>query len=252
MEITFRTAAQPTPGEDDRPEEVVLRPFPVFGAEDDDLDDDPDDDADPDDDDPDEVVEKLARDADDTKKRKGRPAPPSGGGGKFVPPSEAEWRRVQAALARSNEDQRTRRQAALSRAKAEGLSEGEAKARTDAEEAARNTYQPQIVSAHAQLALREAGCKTPARLAKLIDRDAITVVEKPDGSMELVGLEDQVNSLAEDWPELFASGEPEDKDPTPPKPRGKGLDGADRRATPASRGAKTSSEKALDRLLGRP
>lgn len=258
MEITFRPAApgdtpgQLTPGEDDRPEEiVVLSPAPVFGAEDDDIDDDEDDDDTADDDDPDEVVEKLAKDADDTKKRKPKPTPPSGGNGKFVPPSEAEWRRVQAALARSNESQRERRQAALQRAKAEGLSEGEAKARADAEETARNTYQPQIVSAHAQLALREAGCKTPARLAKLIDRDAITVVEKPDGSMELVGLEDQVNSLAEDWPELFAGADTDDgKETAPPKPRGKVLDGADRRTTTTQRGGKTATEKALDRLRG--
>lgn len=241
------------PGEDDRPEEIPI-PItlvfpPVFGSDDgDDLDDD---DEDLDEDEADDAVTRLAEDAEDAKKASAarrKPSPP-GPNGKYVPPTEEEWRKVQAALSRANENQRTRRQAALERAKAEGLSEGEAKARADAEEAARSTYEPKLIMSEARQALMEAGCKDPRRLAKLIDRSTITVVDGRDGQMELVGLEDQVNRLAEDWPELFKNTADQDEAP-PPKPRGKNLDAADRTTRGSSRQAKTSTEKALDRLRG--
>lgn len=244
----FDTPGQLIPGEEDWPEEINLNELPVFGAADDDEEEEEEDDED--EEDPDDVVEKLSKDADDAAaakngKRARKTTPPAS---KYVPPSEAEWRKVQAALARSNQNQRERRQAALERAKAEGLSEGEAKARTDAEEAATAKYQPQIITYEAKLALAAAGCQNPKRLSRLIDHEAITVVDKGDGEFELVGLEEQINSLQEEWPELFKTTDDNVNTGTP-KPRGKDLSGSDR-STPRKTGGKTATEKALDRLRG--
>lgn len=216
-----------------------------FGAEDSDEEDDDEEDED---EDADEVVDKLAKDADAKKngKGKGKAAP---AGSKYVPPSEGEYKRMLAALTKANTDQRTRRQAALEKAKAEGLSEGEAKARADAEEQATGRYQPRLIEYEARLALVEAGCKNPGRLVKLIDKSSVTLVENPkNGQIETIGLEDQVNALMDDWPELFGNSSDDDAPPAV-KPKGKQLDAHDRRPA-GSRGQKSSSELALDRLRG--
>lgn len=223
---------------------------PVFGADfgAEDADDDEDEDED-EDEDADDVVDKLAKDADEAKKngkKKGKSQPPVS---KYTPPSEAEYKRMVAALSRANTDQRSRRQAALEKAKAEGLSEGEAKAKADAEEAASGRYQPRLIEYEAHIALRDAGCKNPKRLVKLIDKGAVSLIENPKtGDYETIGLEDQINSLMDDWPELFGNNSDDDDTPPPPKPKGKTLDAHDRR--PARRGTKTSTEIALDRLRG--
>lgn len=216
-----------------------------FGAEDSDADDDDEDDDEADDEEVEEEDDKPAKDKDAKKgsKKKGKPS------SKYVPPSEAEHKRMVAALARANTDQRARRQAALEKAKNEGLSEGEAKARADAEESANGKYQPRLIEYEAKLALLEAGCKNPNRLVKLIDKGAVTLVENvKNGSYETIGLEDQINGLMDDWPELFGSGSEDDSTPPPVKPKGKMLDASDRR--PTGRQPKTASELALDRLRG--
>lgn len=191
-------------------------------ADGDDNNDDSDDSGDGDDD-ADQDYDDLLNDAKDESK-KAKPAPK-----KYVPPSEAEYNRMRAALKKANNDQRALRQAAIDKAKKEGLTEGEAKAKADAEEVARQRYIPQLIAREARAALTEAGCKNAARLVKLIDSSSVTVNDGAQGDHEFIGLEEQINSLKAEWPELFPSEE--ETSPAPKKkavPPAKKIDGADK------------------------
>jgi hypothetical protein len=135
----------------------------------------------------------------------------------YVPPTKAELAEIKAALKKANDQAKHYRLAARSGQPAMGPgsdAEGIAaetdkaitKAKAEAVEEAEKTWKPRLVKAHALAAFAAAGCKTPERAARLLDLDSITFDD--DGNPE--GLDDQVEELKTDMPELFD------------KPRGRG------------------------------
>ncbi|MFJ8857246.1 phage scaffolding protein [Streptomyces sp. NPDC102451] len=90
----------------------------------------------------------------------------------------------------------------------------------------RNTFRDMAIGLKAERTLSEAGINNP-KVRKLLNLSEITVTE----SGELEGLTDQIDSLKEDFPELFGAG----------KPNGiSGADASDKRETSPT---KSSAEK---------
>lgn len=118
----------------------------------------------------------------------------------YKPPSEAEWNRTRAALKKANLEQQATRKAALEKARKEGEDDAAEKAREEATDEAHKVWHPRAVKAEAKAALAGMGCKNPARLIKLIDTDAVTWQDN-----ETMGLEEQLNTLKDEWPELFTT-----------------------------------------------
>lgn len=153
-----------------------------------------------------------------------KPKPPAGKSEPepWKPPSEAEWRRTQAALKKSNDDGKRHRlrNKELEDAARDGETEHE-KALREAREEGEKVYRTPLVRTAVRGALVEAGAlafleeeKDPrseeaqkkaesrmARLMKLVDFDALDIDE--DGSVS--GLESAVAELARDLPDLFAA-----------------------------------------------
>jgi len=118
-------------------------------------------------------------------------------------------------------------------------------ARREAAEAAQKAADAKYKPISARAALLEAGVK-PSRVKgalKLLDMDEIEI----DADGEVTGLDSQVDSLREEWPELFADVEAERK-PEVKRPA-RGADGADKKAPPKKE--LTASEKQALRLLGK-
>lgn len=154
----------------------------------------------------------------------------------YAPPSEQEWRRTQDALKKANEQAKQYRLAARGRTQtpeADDSKEDLAKAKADALTEAESTWKPRLVKAHALAAFAAAGAKSPERMARLLDLDSITFDD--DGNPE--GLDDQVEDLKADMPELFTRA----RGQAPPR----GVDGA---AKPGGSGRKlTATERQLQR-----
>jgi hypothetical protein len=227
----------------DNDNEPVWLVMGAEGEDDDDTDDDTDDKDDKDNKDADDDTDDKDDDADDD-----RPKPKSGKAkttvSKYVPPSQAEWNKTQAALAKANETQRATRKAALEKAKKEGQTEAATKARQEATEELEGKYVPGIIKAHAKADLVAMGCKNPSRLVRLLDTTGVTL----NDDMEPVGLEAKINELKADWPEMFKTEEdtkkPAKKTTAPPA---KDVDGGnkDKSATkdkkPSSAAAKLAA-----------
>jgi hypothetical protein len=182
----------------------------------------------------------------------------------YTPPSREEWERVQAALAKANDEAKKRR-LALREAKKKAATEAEAavakttrttaaadkKALDDAvAKAAKETedrLKPGLVRAEAKAGLIQRGLDpetSDARLTKLLrtlDMDDIEV----DGDGGVDGLADQLDEIAADFPELFTK---EEAPATKPKPRPR-IDPAGKRK-PAQTQPKTSGAKHAARILG--
>ncbi len=116
----------------------------------------------------------------------------------YVPPSKDDFVKMQAALQKANREA-TKNRLALKelREKAEeGNSETEVE---KARKAAEASWKPRVVKSAAKAALLSAGAGKPERLLKLVDVDKCDVDEDGD----VVGLEDQIDELREEYPELF-------------------------------------------------
>jgi hypothetical protein len=137
----------------------------------------------------------------------------------YVPPSREEWERVRRTLAkRKQEKLDVQRQLNDLRDKHREQETDAEKAIREAAEKAEARYKPIVVKKAARAALIQAGAtaavegdkeKTEARLArllKLIDVSDLSVED--DG--EVLGLDEQVEGLRAEWPELF---EPREKKP---------------------------------------
>lgn len=202
------------------------------GAEDDDPAPDPEgDDPEPDDD--------PELDPDDKPKPK-PPAPkgdPKPGDGDYVPPSAAEWARMQAALKKANDDGKRHRlrNKELEEAARAGETEHE-KALREAREEGEKRFREPMKKAAMRAALAEAGFTNPSRVDKLVDYDAITV----DDSGEVIGVEAEADRIKADYPELLPQATPKPK----PKPNGTPK-------PPVDPKPKTSGEKHAARILGR-
>lgn len=205
------------------------------GAEDDDVDvvvdDDPEpdpaDDSDPepsDDPEPDPALKPK----DPPKKTDPEP---------WKPPTEAEWRRTQAALKKANDDGKRHRlrNKELEDAARAGETEHE-KALREAREEGEKRFREPMKRSGVRAALAEAGFAAPDRLMKLIDWDAITVDDEGD----LVGAEAEVDRVKSEYPELL----PQEK----PKPKVRPT-GAPRPA--AAEKPKSTAEMHAARILGR-
>lgn len=156
----------------------------------------------------------------------------------WVAPTEDEWKRTQAALAKANSEAKTHREAVKAlQAKTE---DADGKAAREAAEAAEKRYKPVAVAAAARAAFLEAGLQgsTPERVAKLVrmlDLDALDI----DASGDVTGLADQVAAVKKDYPELF----------TPTEKRPPRVSGSDR--PPAGNGqAKRSADLLAAQALG--
>jgi hypothetical protein len=186
-----------------------------------------------------------------------KPKPPAKKADDFTPPSETEWRKVQAALKKANDEGKKHRLRAreLEDAARTGETEHE-KALREAREEGEKRYRAPLVKTAARSALVEAGAlaflqdeKDPesqaarekgesrlTRLLKLVDTEALDIDE--DGSV--AGLESAVDDLRRDYPELFAA--PARKPKVRPT-------GAPRQ--PAVEKPKSTAEIHASRLLGR-
>ena len=158
--------------------------------------------------------------------------PPEGEQTEYVPPSKEDWEKTQAALKRANREATAQRQAAT---KATQANESAAdKAKREAKEAADKVtrYKTFAVSNAARASLSQAGFKGEMkRYLKLIDMDSVDV----DDDGEVSGLEDQIDSLKEDYPELF----------------GKKVPKVDAAGKPVVVKPKSASEIAAAQLLGK-
>lgn len=128
-----------------------------------------------------------------------------------------------------------------------------AKAREEATEEAVRTFKPIAVRAAAKASFLEAKLLNPtearvSRLVKQLDMDAIDV--DPDDGL-ITGLDEQVEALVEEYPELFGVPKDDADDPPPAArkkiPRG---DGSDRRTKQVDESKLTTGEKHERRLLG--
>jgi len=116
----------------------------------------------------------------------------------YVPPTKEDFVKMQAALQKANKEA-TRNRLALKelREKAEeGNSETEVE---KARKAAEASWKPRVVKSAAKAALLSAGAGKPERLLKLVDVDKCDVDEDGD----VAGLDDQIDELREEYPELF-------------------------------------------------
>lgn len=129
------------------------------------------------------------------------------------------------------------KEGAVREAKQAGYSEAEEK------------YKGMLHAVAGRVALMEAGVK-PAkakRALKLIDFDDVEI----DDDGELSGIEDAIEDLKEEWPELFVVEREEDEDVAPVKTRVKSnhVNGADRKPKGIKK-PKTATELAVERLTG--
>ena len=124
----------------------------------------------------------------------------------WVAPTKDAWEKTQKALAKANNEAKTRREE-LSALRKQG-EDASTTASREAAEAAEKKFKPIAVRSAAKSALLEAGLQgaTPERVAKLVrmlDIDALDI----DDDGEVTCLTEQVASVKKDYPELFTAQE---------------------------------------------
>lgn len=163
-------------------------------------------------------------------------------------PTKEEFARMQRALTKANAEakkNRLRYKAILERTVGgksgdkEGAGDGKdadknreldrERIRNDVSEAEEAKWKKRVVRQAAKAALLEAGLQgDPAKLARLVDENEVEVDDDGDISD---GLDEQVEQLKEDYPDLF-----EDKNAPPPKATRRGrIDGGNRDRPPAKK-----------------
>jgi hypothetical protein len=105
----------------------------------------------------------------------------------------------------------------------------------DAEEKAAAKWKPRVVNSAARAAFLEAGAERPERLLKLLDLDELDVTEK--GNVE--GLEEEVDRLKEEYPELFSK-----------RRSGRRVETGDRSGNGSTRKKMTATERQAAQLAG--
>lgn len=163
-------------------------------------------------------IDPAAGDGDD----EGDDGDDDGKGGEFKAPTEAEWRRTQAALTKANADAKRHRLRARELSKPKEGDDDAAKTATDAAE---KRYKPVAIRSAAKAAFLEAGLNdaSPDRVKKLlrmVDLDEVDV----DADGDVTGLDEQIESVKDDYPELFKPAEQ-------PRKRATKLDAANRQNT---------------------
>jgi minor structural protein GP20 len=163
----------------------------------------------------------------------------------YKPPTAAEWKSTQAALKKANtEAKRFRTELRNARKKATDADADPDRAAAKVEE----RWKPRVVRSEARAALAAAGAKPSAlgRLARTIDLDEVEI----DDDGEVTGLDDLIEELKEDLPELFKDSD-DDDEPAPRRKRRLGK--TDAGAKGSANGAKTltSSERQARAILGK-
>ena len=217
------------------------------GAEDDDVDIEVDDD-------PQSDPEPEPEDDDPEPDERPKPKPPAKPDdpepvGDYVPPSREEWERVRRTLAkRKQEKLEVQRTLNELRDKYKDQETETEKAIREAEEKAEARYKPIAVRKAVRAALIEAGAtaavegdkeKTEARIArlmKLVDVGDLSI----DDDGEVLGVDEQIDGLRADYPELF---EPAVKPKAKVRPTA-----APRQAAPDK--PKSAAEQHAQRALG--
>lgn len=160
------------------------------------------------------------------------------GGEPFKAPTEVEWRRTQAALAKANAEAKRQRLKAKELAKPANGDDDAAKAEA-AKVEAEARYKPVAVRSAAKAAFLEAGLNDASperikRLLRMVDLDEVDV----DTDGDVTGLDEQIDSVKDDYPELFR---PADQ----PRKRTTRLDAANRQTVgdgkPRSTGEKIAA-----------
>lgn len=126
----------------------------------------------------------------------------------WKPPTEAEWKRTQAALKKSNDEGKKHRLRNRELEDAARANETDhEKALREAREEGEKKYREPMKKSGVRAALAEAGFTAPDRLMKLIDWDAITV----DDDGDLIGAEAEVDRVKSEYPELLPQEKPKPK-----------------------------------------
>lgn len=185
-----------------------------------------------------EVDEETAADASPKPKPPADKKTDESGGEAFTPPTEAEWRKIQAALKKANEDAKRNRFRAKELEEKTRANETEhEKALREAREEGEKRYRAPLVKAAARAALSEAGLGgSTDRVLRLLDLDALSV----DDDGDVIGLDGEVARIKDEYPEFFQADKP--------KPRVRPT-GADRK--PAEEKLKSSAERHAAKVLGR-
>lgn len=156
----------------------------------------------------------------------------------FTPPSEAEWRKIQAALKKANEDGKRHRLRNKELEEKTRANETEhERALREAREEGEKRYRAPLVKAAARAALSEAGLGgSTDRVLRLLDLDALSV----DDDGDVVGLDGEVARVKDEYPEFFQAEKP--------RPRVRPT-AADRK--PAEEKPKSTAERHAMKVLGR-
>lgn len=164
--------------------------------------------------------------------------PDAAEGDPFTPPSEAEWRKIQAALKKANEDGKRHRLRNRELEEKTRANETEhEKALREAREEGEKRYRAPLVKAAARAALSEAGLGgSTDRVMRLLDLESLSVDEDGD----VIGLAGEVTRIKDEYPEFFQTEKP--------KPRARPT-AADRK--PAEEKPKSSAERHAMKVLGR-
>lgn len=173
--------------------------------------------------------------ADDTPK----PKPPVAKEDPFTPPSEAEWRKIQSALKKANEDGKRHRLRNRELEEKQRSNETEAEKQVrEAREQGESRYRAPLVKAAARAALAEAGVNgSTDRVLRLVDTDGLSV----DDDGDIVGLEAEIARVKDEYPEFFQG-------PAKPKPKARPTAAG---REPAPEKPKSSAERHAMKVLGR-
>lgn len=231
------------------------KPFYVIagGASDDEFDSKMDDNEDDEDEKDEEDEEDEGDDEEDVKEEETKKETPK----KKLTPEQEENARLKQRLAKTRQESAARRKKIEQMTKeveeAKDGSETEKLKREAAAESrveAEKEYQPWILELAASNALLAAGIK-PGKEKRAIKLLPLDEIDFDVARRELSGIEDAVDELKEEWPELFKSEDDDEQRPSTSAPRVKSKDvnGANR-PTNKDKKPKTSTEIALERLTG--
>jgi hypothetical protein len=171
----------------------------------------------------------------------------------YTPPTREEHERMKRALAKANNEAKKSRLKLKDLLKAapeskDGKTDDKSKEldreriRSEVSEAEEARWKKRVVRQAAKAALLEAGLRgDPTKLARLVDEDDVEVDD--DGEIS-DGLEEQIDSIKEDYPDLF-----EDKNTPPPRnTRRASINAGGSRERPPARKL-TSAEKIQQQVL---
>lgn len=158
----------------------------------------------------------------------------------YVAPTKEEWAKTTALLTKANAEAKRRRLAAKEvAAKAKKKSADDDEGDDDDEQERRDAetetkWKGRVVKSSAKAALATAGAEKPERLLRLVDVDSLDVDD--DGEVE--GLDDEIDRLKEEYPELFK------------RRRGGRVETGDRSDGKDGKKAKTATERQAAAILG--